>query len=232
MFQGAAALVGRALSGLVARSPLKVPLSVHGVVHPLRVARRDEGATGVSSQDGRRRPRQRSLVPSAAAAEAGDPGAAGTLRPHGDVEGSYVPEWSSRDTPTSADGAAPASPLGPAAAAILDSLSIEQRAAALAPERYVRCIAGPGSGKTRVIMARIAHVLVNHEAALAEAAAARGSESGAPSTSGRGAGVLAITFTNKAANELAERLHNSLGDLSPRQVLTCTFHSAFCKVLR
>ncbi|GFR47104.1 hypothetical protein Agub_g8673, partial [Astrephomene gubernaculifera] len=65
-------------------------------------------------------------------------------------------------------------------------LNAEQRAAALTDEQYVRIKAGPGSGKTRTIVAR-AHHLITQRGVL-------------PSE------ILAITFTNKAAKELKERL--------------------------
>lgn len=68
-------------------------------------------------------------------------------------------------------------------------------------------LAGAGSGKTRVVTARIAHLI----------------ENGIPPSS-----ILGVTFTNKAAGEMRERVEK----LTRHQVLICTFHSLGAKVLR
>ncbi|KAI8469317.1 MAG: P-loop containing nucleoside triphosphate hydrolase protein [Monoraphidium minutum] len=93
----------------------------------------------------------------------------------------------------------------------LASLSEEQRAAALCAKQHVRVIAGPGSGKTRVVAARVAHLL----------------RCGVPPRA-----VLAIAFTNKAAGELKGRL---LGLLGPGRgaagLQVVTFHALCAAVL-
>ncbi len=73
-------------------------------------------------------------------------------------------------------------------------------------------IAGAGSGKTRVITYRTAY-LIGHENA-------RPSE------------ILALTFTNKAANEMKERVEHLLGDGSTKGLWIGTFHSNFARLLR
>ena len=89
-------------------------------------------------------------------------------------------------------------------------LNDEQIKPVLDTEGAVLVLAGAGSGKTRVLTSRIAHIL--HEGLC------------------RPSNVLAITFTNKAAGEMKERLASTLGDVESMWV--CTIHSMCVRILR
>ena len=98
-----------------------------------------------------------------------------------------------------------------AADSFLDGLNPQQRAAVVHQGGPLLIVAGAGSGKTRVLTRRIAYLLAEREVSPRE--------------------ILAITFTNKAAGEMAGRVAGLTGWRS-RAMWVMTFHSACVRILR
>jgi DNA helicase II / ATP-dependent DNA helicase PcrA len=95
--------------------------------------------------------------------------------------------------------------------AYLNGLNEPQLEAATHIDGPLMIVAGAGSGKTKVLTTRIAHLL----------------NSGVDSFR-----ILALTFTNKAAAEMKERIQKILGNSEARNLFIGTFHSVFAKILR
>ncbi len=93
----------------------------------------------------------------------------------------------------------------------ISELNDRQREAVLHIEGPIMIVAGAGSGKTKVLTTRIAHLLANGVDAF---------------------NILALTFTNKAAKEMKARVERILGDNNARNLYIGTFHSVFARILR
>ncbi|CDZ96565.1 atp-dependent dna helicase pcra [Phaffia rhodozyma] len=98
-------------------------------------------------------------------------------------------------------------------ATYLDVLSDRQKEAVTSdPSVPLQILAGPGSGKTRVLTTRIAHIIEHHYVPPQD--------------------ICAVTFTNKAAKEMKDRLGNLLGDELASKLIMGTFHSVCVRYLR
>ncbi|MGW6904624.1 DNA helicase PcrA [Streptomyces sp. NPDC054940] len=97
------------------------------------------------------------------------------------------------------------------AAALLEGLNENQRAAVVHSDTPLLIVAGAGSGKTRVLTHRIAHLLAERNVHPGQ--------------------ILAITFTNKAAGEMKERVEQLVGPRA-NAMWVMTFHSACVRILR
>jgi DNA helicase II / ATP-dependent DNA helicase PcrA len=95
---------------------------------------------------------------------------------------------------------------------LLDGLNPAQREAVETVAGPLLVVAGAGSGKTRVLTHRIAHLIRDHDV--------------------NPFGILAITFTNKAANEMAERVGHHVGERVAQKMWVTTFHKTGVRLLR
>jgi DNA helicase II / ATP-dependent DNA helicase PcrA len=93
----------------------------------------------------------------------------------------------------------------------LKGLNERQKEAVLAIEGPLMIVAGAGSGKTKVLTTRIAHLMAKGVDAF---------------------NILALTFTNKAAAEMKERIGHILGNRESRNLYIGTFHSVFARIMR
>jgi DNA helicase II / ATP-dependent DNA helicase PcrA len=93
----------------------------------------------------------------------------------------------------------------------LEGLNDSQREAVLHTDGPLMIVAGAGSGKTKVLTTRIAHLMAKGVDAF---------------------NILALTFTNKAAKEMKERVEKILGNSEARNLYIGTFHSVFARILR
>jgi DNA helicase-2/ATP-dependent DNA helicase PcrA len=95
---------------------------------------------------------------------------------------------------------------------LLDKLNKQQLEAVSAGNGPILVVAGPGSGKTRVLTQRIAYLIAVEGV--------------------RPWQILAVTFTNKAAKEMAERVKRLLPDQATEGIMLGTFHSICARILR
>ena len=92
---------------------------------------------------------------------------------------------------------------------ILENLNKEQKEAVQTTQGPLLILAGAGSGKTKVLTSRIAYLIQN---------------------GARPRNILAVTFTNKAAKEMKERLGNILGENTVKYMWVGTFHGICVRI--
>ncbi len=127
-----------------------------------------------------------------------------------DVETAEAPPNLERSAPLELRETSGGAPDLPLSVDLLAGLDPEQRAAAEMTEGALMIVAGPGTGKTRTLTHRIAHLIANL---------------GVPAEQ-----CLAVTFTNRAANEMKERLHRLLP--AAGAITVTTFHGLGYRLLR
>src|ERR1700735_1585237 len=93
----------------------------------------------------------------------------------------------------------------------ISELNDRQKEASTHINGPIMIVAGAGSGKTKVLTTRIAHLMAN----------------GVDSFN-----ILALTFTNKAAKEMKERVEKILANTEARNLYIGTFHSVFARIFR
>ncbi|WP_263253954.1 UvrD-helicase domain-containing protein [Saccharopolyspora rosea] len=116
-----------------------------------------------------------------------------------------------RRRPEPAAAAPAAAPREPVGTGVLAGLDPDQRAAAEVASGPLLIVAGPGTGKTRTVTHRLAHLVLERDVPARE--------------------CLAITFTRRAAEEMTERLNQLIGDAAA-EMTVATFHSFGLQVLR
>ena len=94
----------------------------------------------------------------------------------------------------------------------LKELNDQQREAVIHKDGPLMIVAGAGSGKTKVLTTRIAYMMDHYQVDAFN--------------------ILALTFTNKAAAEMKERIEKTLGNNEARNLYVGTFHSVFARILR
>jgi len=131
----------------------------------------------------------------------------------GEVDDRGVPTWAEAggEPPTDGAGRHTGSVISRDPEVLLEGLNPQQRAAVIHQGPPLLIVAGAGSGKTRVLAHRIAHLLAARDV--------------------RPGQILAITFTNKAAGEMRDRVASLIGARS-QGMWVSTFHSACVRILR
>ncbi|KAG1474507.1 hypothetical protein G6F56_000323 [Rhizopus delemar] len=94
----------------------------------------------------------------------------------------------------------------------IETLNSVQKESVLSDATTLQILAGPGSGKTRVLTCRVAHLVIEKGVSPKD--------------------IIVVTFTNKAANEMKKRLFQLIGEMKTSSLLIGTFHSICCRLLR